>query len=185
VTLPTCARGFLGGCALRNERLADHPARLFLCARCRVPVLLCSPCDRGQIYCCAQCSGEARKSAQTQAARRYQNGRTGRLAHAARSKRWRQRQRTRSADLQLLRDDEQEIVTHQGSIEPAGNAPLVACDIEPGNPLTQATLTTQASIQACWRCRRCSKEISSWVRQGFLRHAVAPRRLVASHDHSP
>ena len=162
--------------------MADHPARLFLCARCRHPVLLCSPCDRGQIYCCAQCSGAARKSAQTQAARRYQNGHAGRLAHAARTKRWRQRQRMRFVDPRVRRDDEQEIVTHQGSVQPTGDAPLAACDTEPSDCLTP---TIQSDVDAPWRCRRCSKVLSSWVRQGFLRHAVAPRRPVARHDHSP
>ena len=32
-------------------------ARLFLCARCRRQVLICSRCDRGQQYCGARCSG--------------------------------------------------------------------------------------------------------------------------------
>ena len=31
-------------------------ARLFLCARCRRQVLICSVCDRGQQYCGARCS---------------------------------------------------------------------------------------------------------------------------------
>jgi hypothetical protein len=38
-------------------------ARLFLCAGCRLQVVICSCCDRGQIYCAGQ---------------RYQNGQTGR-----------------------------------------------------------------------------------------------------------
>ena len=36
-------------------------ARLFLCARCRCQVLICSRCDRGQQYCGARCSGLARR----------------------------------------------------------------------------------------------------------------------------
>jgi predicted AAA+ superfamily ATPase len=36
-------------------------ARLFLCARCRAQVLLCSRCDRGQVYCGPECSQSARR----------------------------------------------------------------------------------------------------------------------------
>jgi len=42
----------------------DRPARLFLCARCRCQVLLCSHCDRGQRYCTPACSRQAREAAQ-------------------------------------------------------------------------------------------------------------------------
>jgi len=67
----------------------DRPARLFLCARCRTQVVLCSHCDRGQRYCTAACSRQARDAAQRDAAQRYQRSRRGRLAHAARTRRWR------------------------------------------------------------------------------------------------
>ena len=35
------------------------PARLFLCARCRVQVAICSRCDRGHIYCAGADAYEA------------------------------------------------------------------------------------------------------------------------------
>jgi hypothetical protein len=79
--------------------LVEGAARLFLCARCRVQVVICSCCDRGQIYCADGCAQEARHQAQRAAGRRYQASRRGRLAHAARSGRWRARQKN---------------VTHQG-----------------------------------------------------------------------
>jgi hypothetical protein len=40
------------------------PARLFVCVRCRTQVLICSCCDRGQIYCAGGCAQEARYHAQ-------------------------------------------------------------------------------------------------------------------------
>ena len=67
------------------------PARLFLCACCRVQVLVCSHCDRGQRYCAAGCSAATRQVLQMQAARRYQRSRGGRFKHAARTRRWRER----------------------------------------------------------------------------------------------
>jgi len=67
-------------------------ARRFLCARCRTPVLVCSHCDRGQIYCASGCAAAARGERQRDAARRYQCSRRGRFNHAARTRRWRERQ---------------------------------------------------------------------------------------------
>ena len=85
--------------------LADHPARLFVCARCRVQVLLCSRCDRGQRYCGRACSRAARRQSLCAAASRYQRSWGGRIAHAARSRRWRQRCRQRARDEAAAVDD--------------------------------------------------------------------------------
>ena len=38
-------------------------AQFFLCGRCRAQVLICSHCDRGQIYCGKRGSGGAAKLA--------------------------------------------------------------------------------------------------------------------------
>ena len=44
----------------RGDRGFDHAdaasARLFLCAGCRAQALICSCCDRGQIYCAGDCA---------------------------------------------------------------------------------------------------------------------------------
>ena len=66
-------------------------ARLFLCARCRCQVLICSRCDRGQQYCGARCSGLARRESLRGAGRRYQHSRRGRHCHAERQRRYRRR----------------------------------------------------------------------------------------------
>jgi hypothetical protein len=52
----------------RGEPAPPTPPRRFLCARCRSPVLICSHCDRGQRYCSAACSLQARSCAQRAAA---------------------------------------------------------------------------------------------------------------------
>ena len=57
-------------------------ARLFLCARCREQVHICSACDRGQIYCAEDCSQLSRCASVRAAGRRFQRTRKGRFAHA-------------------------------------------------------------------------------------------------------
>ena len=44
---------------LAGVLMGDELARRFLCARCRAPALVCSHCDRGQIYCAAACAAGA------------------------------------------------------------------------------------------------------------------------------
>jgi len=103
----------------------DGSARLFLCARCSAQVRLCSRCDRGQRYCTPTCSSLARKAAQREAGRRYQRSRGGRMAHAARSRRWRIRHH-RIDPLAAQTVAGANIVTHQGSPRSPADAPLVA-----------------------------------------------------------
>src|SRR5438034_194068 len=86
-------------------------ARSFVCARCAIQVLVCSACDRGQIYCAGECSQLARRSAQREAGRRYQMTRRGRFTHAERSHRYRARQKN---------------VTHQGCRLPTADDVLAA-----------------------------------------------------------
>ena len=163
----------------------ERGARLFLCARCRDQVLLCSHCDRGQRYCSAACSRQARESAQREAARRYQRSRRGRMAHAARARRWRTRHRS-----------DAEMVTHQGSRVSPTDASLVACmDITtdtaiataPGHDEadSSAGVTQMEAALAGLRCRRCEQALMPWVRQGFLRQGRQAGTRIARHDHSP
>ena len=152
--------------------LADHPARLFVCARCRVQVLLCSRCDRGQRYCGRACSRAARRQSLCAAASRYQRSWGGRIAHAARSRRWRQRCRERARDEATAVDDTAldggviDFVTHQGCLVPSADAPL---------PLTDehaAAVSGDLASPLAVRCRRCAAPLAPWVRQGFLRHGM-------------
>ena len=76
----------------------DRPARLFLCAGCRVQVVLCTPCDRGNRYCSRTCWRQTHDLARREAACRYQRSRGGSVRHAARSHRWRQRTALRAAE---------------------------------------------------------------------------------------
>jgi len=67
--------------------------RGFDCARCHRPAWICRHCDRGHKYCSRECSREARLAAQREASSCYQETEVGRANHAARSARYRRRQR--------------------------------------------------------------------------------------------
>ena len=149
------------------------PGRLIVCARCREQVLLCRRCDRGQQYCGVACSRAARRGSQQQSARVYQRSRRGRMLHAARSRRWRMRQRMAGPAALVACTDN--IVTHQGSLDAASDAPLAACTPEPIPPTDPAV----------WRCRRCGCALPPWVRMGFVRHGPARRWPLRAPDHSP
>lgn len=120
------------------------PPRRFLCALCRSAVLICSHCDRGQRYCSAACSHQARSCAQRAAAKRYQDSRKGRHAHARRQGQWRARQQT---------------VTHQGSPPPP------CADVLPSG---DATALNPDASQRC-KCQFCGRSVSAFVRQDFMR----------------
>lgn len=131
-------------------------ARVCLCARCRTFFLVCSRCDRGQRYCGAGCSQAARGASLRQAGKRYQEGRRGRLTHAARQRRYRARQ---------------EKVTHQGS-PPAPSGDLLATD---STLAVKQDFSSRPSAFATWRCHFCGRPCAKHVRLGFLRTRRAPR----------
>lgn len=170
---------------LWSEVFMDASARMFLCARCLVQVRLCSHCDRGQRYCTPDCSRLARKAAQREAARRYQRSRAGRMAHAARSQRWRLRhRRAQSAAAQAMQTVagagnavDANIVTHQGSPDGPGDALLLAWTSDHAK---QSLICKPGKGQTC---RRCGAALSHWVRQDFLRSPAGVR--ASRRDHSP
>ena len=133
-------------------------ARLFLCARCRVQVVLCRQCDRGQIYCGPECSAQSRSERCREARQRYAQGRAGRHGNAARQHRFRQRQRA-------AHNNQDEIVTDQGSAPALPVATLAPDPVRTGvNPVSAAMCRS-----AHHRCSRCAAHCSALLRQGFLR----------------
>jgi hypothetical protein len=138
---------------------AAATARLFLCARCQDQVVVCSHCDRGQIYCAQGCAQTARRDAQRAAGRRYQNSRRGRVNHAARAGRYRARQNN---------------VTHQGS------PPQRADDLVTASAVVMASKPPSASPcdvarrspphrSGSWCCHWCGCRCPPFVRREFLR----------------
>jgi hypothetical protein len=167
----------------------DRAGRLFLCARCRDQVLLCSQCDRGQQYCGRACASLSRRERRREAARRYQSSWGGRLKHAARAACWRERGRR-------LRDEgasaDTNKVTHQGCSQAPADASLLECDTPSACELTtivtdstnDTALASVGTVQlAALACRRCTQLLAPHVRQGYLRASSVRRR--SDHDHFP
>jgi hypothetical protein len=143
--------------------MADD-GRLFLCSRCRMQVLVCRRCDRGQIYCSGACSTQARRASVAAAGRRYQASRRGRFAHAARARRYRARAK---------------IVTHQGSVS------ALADDLLHAVTTTPSGVSAPAGAYAS-RCCRCGVRCAGALRLEFLqrRRWLAVPRAMADDDSS-
>ena len=125
--------------------------RLFLCAGCRQQVVVCSCCDRGQIYCADGCAQQARHLTVQHAGRRYQASHRGRRMHAARMSRWRARR---------------EKVTHHGSpAPPAGDLLAPAAMTIPSDAAAPADQARVAGPHCHW----CGRSCPPLLRQGFLR----------------
>src|SRR5262245_50950265 len=127
----------------------DASARLYLCARCQAQVLICSCCDRGNIYCARECAEVVRRSAQREASKRYQATDRGRRNHAERARKYRAQKK----------------VTHQGS-------PLQRTDdlVSEGWAITPSTLRPRRSLphvprEAPLRCHWCGCRCSPFVRR--------------------
>jgi len=154
-----------GGC----DRDDGDGGRFFLCALCRRQALICSHCDRGQIYCAGDCRRDARKMRRRETARRYQLSRSGRFHHAARSRRYRSRQK---------------IGRRQGS--PAAPSHDCLSEVSAAGEETPSDAGSTASRCAPVpvirddaplgrRCQWCGREGSPFVRQDHLRRRRAVR----------
>jgi hypothetical protein len=126
--------------------------RLFNCARCLHQHVICSHCDRGNIYCSSECASATRKERQKLSGQRYQDGFRGRQKHAARQARYRTRQK--------------EKVTHQGSPR---NCPDDLLLLSPeGQSAVTGTVTEKTIF-----CSFCRKSLSSALRITFLQRQVS------------
>jgi hypothetical protein len=135
-------------------------ARLFNCARCRRQVVICSHCDRGNIYCGRRCSETARRQSRREAGRRYQRTRRGRFTHAARQRRYRQRRRAK--------------VTHQGSPPEGADETLPAESRTSARRLESPPAVASNGI----RCHLCGRVCSHFLRHSFLRRRPTREPIV-------
>ena len=150
-----------------SDDVGGMPARLFLCGQCRVQVLICSHCDRGNMYC-GDCGQEARRRSQREAGRRYQASRRGRFTHAARSRRYRARRN---------------LVTHQGS---PPDQPDDLLSESPAVAVTAQLLADKPSLPR-WHCHCCGRRCPEFVRRDFLHLSRDPwhNRRGPRRDHPP
>ncbi len=123
----------------------ENTARLYNCARCHCQVIICSHCDRGNIYCGGHCTKEARKASLIAAGKRYQRSYRGRLKHAERQRHYRSRYKK---------------VTHQGSPEPASNDPLA--------PRSETLASVADTGIEDIRCHFCGRSCRPFLRFNFL-----------------
>lgn len=121
--------------------------RLFNCAGCLSQTVVCSHCDRGNIYCSPACAKSARIENQRLAGQRYQKTPRGRRHHAARQAAYRARLK--------------EKVTHQGSPHLSINDLLLP------HPEAGLMPITKGSVQAICCCF-CQKSLPTSLRTGFL-----------------
>ena len=137
--------------------------RLFLCAGCRDQVIICSCCDRGQIYCNHGCASRARRQTVVAAGQRYQKTARGGRMHAARQGRYRARR---------------EIVTHHGSPPSAADGLLPTDAMMPPPDDVSSADSLRPPVPHChWCGRRCLP----LLRQRFLRRR-RHRRVRVGHD---
>lgn len=126
-----------------------HTPRLFSCMRCHAQTLVCSHCDRGQIYCDPTCAHAARVQSCRSAEKRYQLTPGGKMKHALRQRRYRARL--------------EKIVTDHSSHSPTSNGLLKTVK----NKAVKADMSQGDDNK---RCCFCKKPVSSWIRNGFLRY---------------
>ena len=162
-----------GGVRLRRTcadgQTALGSGRLFVCAWCGGEVVVCSGCDRGQIYCGVDCAGQARRQTLRGAGRRCQQTRRGRRMHAARMARYRAKLAQSAAGVAVGMPDEgwpREIVTHHGSpATPTGDLVAAGATAMPRDDASLAVPPGRAMTQCYW-CGRCCLLP---LRCGFLR----------------
>jgi hypothetical protein len=143
--------------------------RFVACARptCGQVFFLCADCDRGHRYCSPACAVAARRASVLAAGRRYQASLDGRLAHAERQRRYRERRR--------------EKVTHHRRGDPGAAAkvrapPATSAMEAPASPGGEVPTDVVFDVRrpgAC--CARCGRP-GRFVRHETLARAGPLRR---------
>jgi hypothetical protein len=129
-------------------------ARLYQCARCHRQVLICSHCDRGNIYCAGDCADLSRQEKLKEAQKRYEKTDKAKKAKAQRQQRYRQCKKRKA--------------THQGStITPLYD--LLLLELEKLKKQLQKCHFTHC-IHHC--CHFCGAQCQEFLRLFFL----APKR---------
>jgi hypothetical protein len=132
----------------------ERSGRIFNCSRCQAQVVVCSCCDRGQIYCGKECAQASRSESMKAAGARYQASRRGRINHAERQRRYREEQAR------------QKIVTHHSSNEQEDHVLLSKQDEE---------VETEKLY-----CHFCRRSVSIYLRTGFLGSLGVERSIKSS-----
>jgi hypothetical protein len=141
--------------------------RLFNCRRCRGQVRICSPCDRGHLYC-ATCAPICRLEARRRASARHQRTPRGARCHAARQKAYRARCAQKVTDTGCAKGAALATV-------PATSAATVSCDAiltldpEPEPPASVAEISDRLDRAIEWCCDFCRRALPRFARLQTLR----------------
>jgi hypothetical protein len=151
--------------------------RRFLCARCRGVAHLCTACDRGQRYCSDECSLAARRRSQRESDRRYQSSERGRLKHAERARRYRQRCKsvTEQGPVVSLERDERSTSASSEMSTPS-SAEETATTLASGSSADKKAHSGQMS------CKFCRRWCDPWIRHAPLRRRQIWAASKASHE---
>lgn len=135
-------------------------SRLFNCVGCHTQTVVCSDCDRGQIYCGKMCSQLARIQSHRLANQRYQTSFKGRMNHALRQRRYRESKIK---------------VTDQGSLLEVENDVLLSVELTCSEPEIQSIVGRDV-------CHFCKKPVTSFLRFGFLQQTSTKLSSFRSKD---
>ena len=132
--------------------------RRFFCAGCDALVFICTSCDRNQRYCAGGCARAARTRSVADAKRRYASSIRGRLKHAERSQRYRDRRKS-VTDHSSLSVAEHDVLNTSA----ASAAITLSCVDE--------TATTPVTVRAAGgvSCSFCRRWCGPWIRHAPLR----------------
>jgi len=122
-------------------------ARLYNCVGCNALIIICSHCDRNNIYCGSTCSRAARIRSCSLASQRYQKTLRGRHKHAERQHRYRERQKNK-------------VTHHTSPVLP----PRVVLLAKPNERILESNKDYR-------HCHFCKKPVSLFLRRGYLRYA--------------
>ena len=125
--------------------------RHYNCLNCNSQIILCRYCDRGNIYC-KQCAPIMYLKTRQRANKRYQSSYQGRINHAARQKRYRERERLKHK------------VTYQGS------KMISLCDLlikKRKDVIINFKPVKKRTIKDVF-CHCCGKSCSGFIRDDYL-----------------
>ncbi len=122
----------------------NNTARIYNCVRCHRQCIICSDCDRGNIYCGSACAVLSRTQNHRITNRIYQKTFRGKQKHSVRQRYYRLRQKQK--------------VTDQGS----ANTP-------PNDLLPTVKNDNKKTMSGKICCHFCGKNVSPYLRNGYLR----------------
>jgi hypothetical protein len=166
----------------------SQSARVFNCERCHQQVIICSHCDRGNIYCAGQCATQARKEKTAKAQKTYQQSPKGRETHAQNQMDYRQRQREKVTHQSSQKLVDYDVLLKVKSMATSGEHPVLnektmsvrrQLTVKQEVAVTQQVSLTKKTVYRCHFCGcRCSEKLrwAKFYRQN--RHYVDMAQLV-------